>query len=151
MLGLSEDAAHFRITAARAARRFPVILELLADGGITLTAVKLLAPHFTEDNHRELLDAVRRKSKRVVEEMVARLQPRPGVTSLVRKVPEPKIVANAEPAQATTSVRAQAIANDATTTGVPPADVLTTPVLGLVAQNRNASSTPAHRTLGPPS
>ena len=36
-----------RIEAARAARRFPRILELLAEGAITLTAVGLLAPHLT--------------------------------------------------------------------------------------------------------
>ena len=40
-----------RIEAARAARRFPVVLELLAAGALTLTAVRLLAPHLTTDNH----------------------------------------------------------------------------------------------------
>jgi hypothetical protein len=40
---LSEHAAYGRIEAARAARRFPVILALLATGDITLTAVGLLA------------------------------------------------------------------------------------------------------------
>lgn len=50
-LGLSEDAAYYRIEAARAARKFPVILQCLAEGRLTLTAVRLLAPHLTEDNH----------------------------------------------------------------------------------------------------
>ena len=40
-LRLSEDAACHRIEAARAARRFPVILELLSSGEVTLTAVRL--------------------------------------------------------------------------------------------------------------
>ena len=44
VLHLSEHAAYGRIEAARAARRFPVILELLTDGVVTLTAVTLLAP-----------------------------------------------------------------------------------------------------------
>jgi hypothetical protein len=36
-LHLSEHAAYGRIEAARAARRWPIILELLSDGAITLT------------------------------------------------------------------------------------------------------------------
>src|SRR6186713_3710753 len=45
VLGLSEWEAYNRIEVARAARRFPVILEMLAAGAIHLTAVKLLSPH----------------------------------------------------------------------------------------------------------
>ena len=44
VLHLSEHAAYGRIEAARAARRFPVVLERLVDGEITLTAIGLLAP-----------------------------------------------------------------------------------------------------------
>ncbi len=36
-----------RIEAARAARAYPVILELLEQSAISLTAVRLLAPHLT--------------------------------------------------------------------------------------------------------
>src|SRR5438067_5048923 len=46
VLRLSEHAAYGRIRAARAATtRFPGILDLLADGSITLTTVCLLARH----------------------------------------------------------------------------------------------------------
>lgn len=58
VLHLSEHAAYGRIEAARAARRFPVILEWLADGAITLTTVCLLAPHLTEATW---IDGVRRR------------------------------------------------------------------------------------------
>src|SRR4026209_2676557 len=54
VLHLSEHAAYGRLAAARAARRFPVILVLLARGDITLTAVGLLAPHLTSQNHAAL-------------------------------------------------------------------------------------------------
>ena len=54
-LALSEHEAYNRIEAARAARRFPVILEMLADGSVSLTSVRLLAPHLTPDNHRSVL------------------------------------------------------------------------------------------------
>ena len=43
VLHLSEHAAYLRIEAARAARRWPGILELLADGALHLTAIGLLA------------------------------------------------------------------------------------------------------------
>ena len=104
-----------RIEAARAARRFPIILELLADGRIHLSAVRLLAPHLTEPNHRSLLCEASHKSKREVEEVVARLVPRPDAPSIVRKLPARQITARAsttdtvatrldvEPAVATTS------------------------------------------------
>lgn len=90
ILHLSEHAAYGRIEAARAVRRFPVILERLADGMISLTAIGLLAPHLTTENHVEVLDAARHKSKRDVEHLVACLRPRPDVPSVVRKLPERK-------------------------------------------------------------
>ena len=91
-LHLSEHAAYNRIEAARAARRFPVVLELIADGSLTLTAVRLLAPHLTLANHREVLACARHKSKRDVELIVAGLQPRPDVPAVVRKLPSPVTV-----------------------------------------------------------
>src|SRR5574341_286922 len=39
VLHLSEHAAYGRIEAARAVRKFPIILEMLAEGSVTLTAV----------------------------------------------------------------------------------------------------------------
>jgi hypothetical protein len=86
-LHLSEHAAYNRIEAARTVRRFPVILDLLVDGSITLTTVCLLAAHLTPENHREVLDDVRHKSKREIEVLVARLRPLPPVPSSVRKLP----------------------------------------------------------------
>jgi 5-methylcytosine-specific restriction endonuclease McrA len=87
VLHLAEHAAYNRIEVARAARRFPIIVQLLADGHIHLTAVRLLAPHLTEANHHELLREASHRSKRDVEHIVARLQPRPDVPSTVRKLP----------------------------------------------------------------
>src|SRR3990172_10441795 len=87
VLHLSEHAAYGRIEAARAGRRFPVILEMLCDGSVNLTTVGLLAAHLTHENHREVLDGARHKSKRQVEELVARLRPQPPVPSSVRKLP----------------------------------------------------------------
>jgi hypothetical protein len=74
-LHLSEHAAYARIAAARAARKWPVILDLLAEGGTTLTTVCLLAKHLTSDNHLALLEAAKHRTRREVEEQVAALHP----------------------------------------------------------------------------
>jgi 5-methylcytosine-specific restriction endonuclease McrA len=86
-LGLSEDAAYTRVEVARAARRFPVVLDGLADGSWTVTTIRLLGRHLTTDNHERVLDEARHRSKREVELLVARLAPRPDAPSLVRKLP----------------------------------------------------------------
>lgn len=92
-LHLSESAAYHRITAARVARRFPLILDRLRAGALTLTAVGLLAPHLTDANHREVLDAARHQGKRAIEELVARLHARPDIVASVRKLPAPRVSA----------------------------------------------------------
>jgi len=89
-LHLAEGAAYNRIDAARAARRFPAILTALEDGAITLTTVRLVAPHLTTANHQEVLARARHKGKREIEELVALLRPLPPVQSTIRKLPEPR-------------------------------------------------------------
>jgi hypothetical protein len=84
-LALSEAEAYNCVEAARGARRFPVILEQLAEGSVNLTAVRLLVPHLTEANHREVLDAARGKGRADVEGIVARLSPRPASASCPRR------------------------------------------------------------------
>lgn len=88
VLHLSEHAAYGRIEAARAARRHPVILDMLAAGFVNLTTVCLLAPHLTASNHIDVLNAARHKSKREVELLVASVRPQPAVPSVVRKLPD---------------------------------------------------------------
>ena len=94
ILRLSEHAAYGRIEAARAARKYPVVLELLADGSLTLTAVTLVAPHLTPAKHLDVLNEARDKSKREVEHLVARLRPLPAVAATMRKLPVPRPVVN---------------------------------------------------------
>ncbi|HEY6102294.1 MAG TPA: HNH endonuclease [bacterium] len=88
-LHLSEHAAFGRIAAARAARRFPILLEMVAGGALTLTTLGLLAPHLTPANQDALLAAARHKSKRQVEQILADLHPLPGVPSTIRRLPLP--------------------------------------------------------------
>jgi hypothetical protein len=90
-LALSEHEAYNRIEVSRAVRRFPEILALLSDGSLNLTSVRLLAPHLTADNHREVLASACGKRKADVEVIVARLWPRPDVPASLRKLPAPKL------------------------------------------------------------
>jgi hypothetical protein len=83
VLHLSEGSAYNRIETARAARRFPEVLAALERGDVTLTAVRLLAPHFTPDNHAELLTAARHRSKQQIQELIASLSPRLAAASVI--------------------------------------------------------------------
>lgn len=89
-LALAEHEAYNRIEVARAVRRFPVILEMLVAGSVNLTTVRLLAPHLTLDNHQLVLESARGKRKVEVEEIVARLAPRPDLPAFIRKLPPPR-------------------------------------------------------------
>jgi 5-methylcytosine-specific restriction endonuclease McrA len=89
VLHLAEGAAYNRIEAARAARRFPAVLDALAGGRITLTTIRLLAPHLTDDNHGELIAAARHKSKRDVELLIAATIPKPPAPAMIRRVLAP--------------------------------------------------------------
>ena len=89
VLRFSEAAAWNRIQAARAVRRFPVVLDLLADGSVNLTTIRLLGPHLTKDNHRSLLAEAIGKGKSDIKKMVARVSPRPDVPATIRKLPAP--------------------------------------------------------------
>ena len=95
VLKFSEASAYNRLQAARAARRFPLVLDLLASGRVNLTTVRLLAPHLTEENHRSVLEEASGQTRREVEKIVARLNPQPDVPSSIRKLPTPRTTASA--------------------------------------------------------
>ena len=86
-LRLAEHAAYNRIEAARLSRRFPAVLDLLADGSLNLSTARLLAPHLRPDNFETLVAQARGRSKREVEALAARLAPRPDVVASVRQLP----------------------------------------------------------------
>jgi len=95
VLHLSEHAAYARIAAARVATEFPIVMNLLMEGAITLTTVTLLGRHLTAENHAALLESARHKSKTDVEMLVATLHPQPDVPASVRKVAAPNRQASA--------------------------------------------------------
>ncbi|TBR18313.1 HNH endonuclease [bacterium] len=87
VLGFSEGAAYKRIQAARAVRDFPEIVEELARGRLSFTAVILLSPHLNRDNVGGLLEAARGKTSRELECLIASLAPRPDAPDLLRALP----------------------------------------------------------------
>jgi hypothetical protein len=89
VLHLSEDAACNRIDAARACRRFPAILPLLASGELSLASVRMLRPCLTPENHEAVLARARGRTRQDVLALIAELAPRPDVPSSVRKLPTP--------------------------------------------------------------
>ncbi|HET8644880.1 MAG TPA: hypothetical protein VFO85_05295, partial [Vicinamibacteria bacterium] len=88
-LRLSEDAACNRIEAARACARFPQVLELLASGALSLTAIRLLGRHLTPENHATVLARAANRTRREIEALIAELAPRPDAPTLVRRLPAP--------------------------------------------------------------
>jgi hypothetical protein len=86
-LGFSEDEAYKRIAAARVARKFPGVLELVQAGRLHLTGLLLVAPHLSPENPMELLGAACDKTKREIEKLIAERFPRPDVPASVRHLP----------------------------------------------------------------
>jgi hypothetical protein len=96
-LGYSEDEAYNRKTAAQVARRYPAVVDMLADGRLSLTAVRLLAPVLKDDNWEATFAEAAGKRKREIEKLVARLDPRADVAAAVRKLPAPELTSSAVP------------------------------------------------------
>ncbi|MCB9732552.1 MAG: hypothetical protein H6745_08065 [Deltaproteobacteria bacterium] len=83
----SEGEAAKKIQAARAARRFPLLLDRVRAGRLHLAGVVLLAPKLTDANAPSLIDAACGKSKREIEALLAARFPRPDVAPSIRKLP----------------------------------------------------------------
>jgi len=87
-LHLSEGEAYLRIAVARASREHPMLLPMLGDGRLHLSAIALLAPHITAENRETLLRRAAHRSKRRIEELIAEVAPRNDAPSLMRRLPE---------------------------------------------------------------
>jgi hypothetical protein len=96
VLGLTGAEAYMRITAARASRKHPVLLTMLEDGRLNVTTISLLAPHLTVQNRDDVLARAAHRSKRQVLELIAEIAPRPDAPTVIRRLPERRLVARAE-------------------------------------------------------
>src|ERR1043165_3039470 len=75
-LGFSDGAAYNRVGVAKAGRRWPAVLDALRSGVVHLSGLRVLVPHFADENVQRLLAEAAGKSKREIEEMAARLSPK---------------------------------------------------------------------------
>jgi hypothetical protein len=87
-LHLSEAEAYRRITAARASRLHPMLLDMLRDGRLHLSGIAQLVPLLTAENCAALLERATHRTKREIEELVAELSPRRDAPALIRKLPQ---------------------------------------------------------------
>jgi len=139
-LHMSDAEAYLRIHAARMGRKFPLILDLFASGALHLTGIKLLGPYSTPDNHVQLLERARGKSKREVERLVAEIAPKPDVPNQLRKLPQRRALQITEMARVAS--RVQPDHADGTTT----ASLTRTPVCSTPSPE---SSSPAPESAAP--
>ena len=83
-LGMSEGQAHRSVSGARAAKSFPLALEMIADGRLHLTGLSLIAKRLTAENHAQLLQEVAGKTKGDILIVLARWFPKPDVPRRAR-------------------------------------------------------------------
>ncbi len=86
VLHLAEEVAYKRIRAARIARQFPVIFDAIAEGRLHVSGALMLAPHLTDENVRDVLTAASHRTKAELEELVARLAPRPDLPARMERM-----------------------------------------------------------------
>lgn len=94
-LGYTGSAAFRRMTAARLATSFPVVLDYLGDGRLCLTTLVELRDVLEPDRLGEILDRAAGRTEAQVRELVAALKPREPPPDLLRRLPGSK---PAEPA-----------------------------------------------------
>src|SRR6476660_2359468 len=64
VLHLSEDAIYNRMEAARAARDYPAVVDMLWAGTLSPTTARMVRRHLTPENHGALLGAAAGLGKR---------------------------------------------------------------------------------------
>ena len=74
-LGYSESGANRRITAARAIKKYPFLLEELREGNLTLESLSTVSPLLTAENCHELLGLISGKTRDETRKVVSELKP----------------------------------------------------------------------------
>lgn len=85
----SDEEAFLRIAVARAGRRLPALFDEFAQGRLTLTAIRLLAPHLTAENVAEVIAEAAGLRRFEIEQLVARrfAAPQRPKTPIIRAIP----------------------------------------------------------------
>jgi hypothetical protein len=98
-LRLSEDAAFRRVSASRLVKRFPVLYDAIASGELHLTGLLMLGPHLTLENHQEVLERAKHRTKTELSKLLRSLDPLPDLPARIA----PLGPAQARPAKANPS------------------------------------------------
>jgi 5-methylcytosine-specific restriction endonuclease McrA len=151
-LYMSEGMAWKRTQVARLARSLPVILDMIADGRLHLTAVVRLLPHRLARDFDQLLEAAAHKTKSELEQMLVARFPQPDARTVVAPlvtsvqcqelVPEP-VVGTHVPADVDHAIRETARAETSSSTPAGECSIAS----GL---SEPTSGTPAPLSIEPP-
>jgi hypothetical protein len=82
-LRFSEDAAARRAGAAKLVKRFPLLLDAIANGELHLTGLLMLGPHLTPENILDVLARAKFRTKKELTKLVRQLHPLPLVPDSV--------------------------------------------------------------------
>jgi 5-methylcytosine-specific restriction endonuclease McrA len=82
-LRFSEDAAARRAGAAKLVKRFPILLDAIANGELHLTGLLMLGPHLTAENVVGVLGRAKFRTKKELAKLVRELHPLPLVPDSV--------------------------------------------------------------------
>ncbi len=94
--GFGEDKAYNYVKAVGWVRRWPEMGAMLADGRLSLSGVRVIGPHLSDEDAGERLAEAAGKSKRELAELVAKWSPRPDVPARVFRLPPSRGGARAE-------------------------------------------------------
>jgi HNH endonuclease len=86
-LALSDYEAFLRIAAARVAREYPIVFEMLDRRELHLTAICEVREFLTAENHRELFEAVSGRTKLQIREVLAQRFPQADAPASLKKLP----------------------------------------------------------------
>ncbi len=97
--GFGEDKAYNYVKAVGWVRRWPEMGAMLADGRLSLSGVRVIGPHLSDEDAGERLAEAAGKSKRELAELVAKWSPRPDVPARVFRLPPSRGGARVEAAK----------------------------------------------------
>jgi 5-methylcytosine-specific restriction endonuclease McrA len=83
-LRFSEDAAARRSAAARLTKEFPALLEAVAAGELHLTALLMIGPHLTTENHERVLARAKFRTKKELTKLIRDLNPLPDIPDCIQ-------------------------------------------------------------------
>ncbi len=85
--GVSEDQAWTYTKVVEVARKWPLALEMVADGRLSLSGVRALRQHLSNDNAEERLREAAGKTRQELQLLMARWTPRADVPGRVVRLP----------------------------------------------------------------